>query len=194
MRLIVVGCGRVGAELAYRLFEAGHDVTVIDESQAAFEDLASDFRGRTVEGEVLAPEVLHRAGIENAEGLAAVTSSDSLNAIVAQLARERYGIRNVVVRNYNPRHRALLEAFSLPVVSPGSWGAQRIEELLTGTMLRTVFSAGNGEVEVYEILVPKAWHGRRLGEFNRPGQRLVSALARAGRAVMPARRDRDRSK
>src|SRR5450759_2742546 len=87
MNIIVVGCGRVGAELAYGLYRREHHVTVIDEEPSAFENLPSDFRGRTVEGEVLAPDVLHRAGIETAQGLATVTSSDSLNAVVAHLAR-----------------------------------------------------------------------------------------------------------
>lgn len=186
MNIIVVGCGRVGAELAYRLFQKGHQVAVIDQVASAFDNLAPDFRGRTVEGEVLAQDVLRRAGIEQAEGLAAVTNSDSLNAVVAHVARTVYRVPQVVVRNFHPRWRPLLEAFGLQVVSSTSWGAQRIEELLYQPYARSVFSAGNGEVEIYELAVPEAWRGRTLQDLLPAGQCLAVALTRAGRAMLPS--------
>jgi trk system potassium uptake protein TrkA len=83
MNLIVVGCGRVGAELSYRLFKGGHQVVVVDSSRDSFNRLHPDFRGRTLEGEGLAENVLERAGIKE-PGLAAVTNSDTLNAVVAR--------------------------------------------------------------------------------------------------------------
>ncbi|HEX9117244.1 MAG TPA: TrkA family potassium uptake protein [Anaerolineae bacterium] len=186
MNVIVIGCGRVGAELAYRLYKRGHQVTVVDEIASAFENLPPDFRGRTLEGEVLSLDVLRRAGIEQAQGLACVTPSDPANAVVAHVAREIYHIPNVVVRNYDPHHRPLLEAFGLQVVAPSSWGAQRIEELVSGLSVHTVLSAGNGEVEVYEFSVPPAWEGRKLGELLIPGQSVCVALTRAGQAMLPS--------
>jgi len=186
MNVIVVGCGRVGAELAYRLYQRGHRVTVVDQAASAFDSLPPDFRGRTLEGEVLAQDVLHRAGIEQTDALAAVTSSDSLNAVVAHVARTVYHVPNVVVRNYDPRWRPLYEAFGLQVVSPASWGAQRIEELLYPAHGHAVFSAGNGEVEVYEIVIPKPWHGHSLQDLLAESQCLAVALTRAGRAMLPS--------
>ena len=186
MKVIVVGCGRVGAALAYQLHKKGHQVTVIDRGDSAFDNLSPDFHGRTVEGEVLDREVLRRAGIEQADSLAAVTNSDSINAVIAHVARMVYHVPNVVVRNYEPRWRPLQEAFGLQVVSSTSWGAQRIEELLSGASMRTVFSAGNAEVEIYELVVPEAWHGRSLQELLPQGQCLAVALTRAGRAVLPS--------
>ena len=187
MNYIVVGCGRMGAELAYNLFRRGHKVSVIDILPAAFNNLPVDFRGRTVEGEGLEKEVLHRAGIEHADGLAAVTNSDSVNAVVAHVARTVYGIENVVARNYDPRLRPLLEAFGLQLVNSSGWGAQRMEELLYHVEMRTVFSAGNGEVEVYEFAAPAAWNGRKLGEFL-PEQNCVPvSITRVGQALLPTR-------
>ncbi len=165
MKVIVVGCGRIGAQLANRMFQTGHQVTVIDIVASAFEILDPSFRGRTLEGDVLAEDMLRRAGIETADGLAAVTSSDSLNAVIAHVARTVYSIKNVVARNYEPRWQLLYDVFDIQTVGPGSWGAQRMEEMLSDVTLRTVFSAGNGEVEVYEVLVPEPWHGQRLGAF-----------------------------
>jgi trk system potassium uptake protein TrkA len=186
MNIIVVGCGRVGAELAYRLYQKGHQVTVIDQLDTAFDNLPPDFRGRMVEEEVLNQDVLRRAGIEQADGLAAVTNSDSVNAVVAHVARAAYHVPNVVVRNYDPSWRPLHEAFGLQVISSASWGAQRLEELLYHAEIRTVFSAGNGEVEIYEFSVPEAWHGRSLQELLPEGQCLAVALTRAGRAILPS--------
>lgn len=185
MNVIVVGCGRVGAQLAYRLSQKGHQVTVLDQAVTAFDNLPTDFRGRTVEGEVLAQGVLHRAGIDQADGLAAVTNSDSLNAVVAHLARSVYQITNVVVRNYDPRWQPLQEAFGLQVISSSAWGAQRLEELLYGAEIRVVFSAGNGEVEVYELEIPASWRGHTLQELLSGAQCLPVALTRAGQALLP---------
>ena len=187
MNVIVVGCGRVGAALAYQLDKKGHQVTVIDQATSAFDNLPPDFHGRMEEGDVLSREVLYRAGIEQANGLAAVTNSDSVNAVVAHVARILYHVPNVVVRNYDSRQRSLHEAFGLQMVSPASWGAQRIEELLSDASLRAVFSAGNAEVEIYELVVPEAWHGRSLQELLPEDQCLTVALTRAGRAMLPSR-------
>jgi trk system potassium uptake protein TrkA len=134
---------------------------------------------------VLNQQVLRRAGIETADGLAAVTNSDSLNTVVAHAARAVFRVPNVVARNYDPRRRPLFEAFGLQVISSTSWGAQRLEELLYHGEIRTLFSAGNGEVEVYELTVPSLWAGRRMGDLFREGVCGV-AHTRAGRAALPA--------
>ncbi len=187
MNYIVIGCGRVGAELAYRLFQKGNHVSVIDQVEAAFENLPTDFRGRTIEGEALNQSVLHRADIEHADGIAVVTSQDALNAVMAHALRTTYNISNIVVRNYNARWRKLFEAFNLQVVSSSSWGAQRIEELLYHAEMRTVFSAGNGEVEIYEFSIGRAWAGQELGELTISPECMPVSLTRAGKAILPTR-------
>jgi trk system potassium uptake protein TrkA len=186
MNLIVVGCGRLGAELAYRLYQRGHQVVVVDRSIASFNNLHPEFVGRTVEGEAMNQDVLRRAGIENADGLAAVTNSDTMNVVVAHIARSAFNLTNIVARNYDPRWRALHETFNLQVVSSTSWGAQRIEELLYTTQGHTVFSAGNGEVEIYEFEVPPAWGGLQMGDLLNGVECAPVALTRAGRAVIPS--------
>jgi len=183
--IIVVGCGRVGAELASRLFQRGHEVAVVDQVGSSFADLDPDYRGRTIEGEVLSQDVLIRAGIQGADGLTAVTNSDSVNAVVGHMAREVYKVANVVVRNYDPRWLPMYEAFGLQVVSSTAWGAQRIEELLYQPLGRAVFSAGNGEVEVYELVAPEAWRGRDVGSLLAGTEAMAVAVTRAGRAMLP---------
>ena len=187
MNVIVVGCGRVGSELAYRLFKMGHQVTVVDITDNAFNNLPPDFVGRRVEGEILARDTWHRADIEHADALAAVTNSDAVNAVVGHMARSIYHVTNVVVRNYDPQLRAIHDAFGLQVVSSSSWGAQRMAELLLPGALPAVFSAGNGEVEIYELVVPSAWHGHTIAELIGPYECIAVALTRSGRAMLPSR-------
>jgi trk system potassium uptake protein TrkA len=187
MNFIVVGCGRVGSELAFRLHKNGHNTVVVDTSREALNNLDPEFRGRIIEGDVLAEKMLERAGVSEVDGLAAVTNSDTLNAVVAHIARTVYHVPIVVVRNYDPAMLPVLEAFDLQVVSSTSWGAQRIQELLLDPSFRTIFSAGNGEVELYELVIPATWTGKTLGELMAGTTECVSvALTRAGQAFLPA--------
>ena len=185
MKVIIVGCGRLGSELAYGLFKRGHEVSVLDNVTAAFNNLPPDFLGRLHEGDALNSDVLKRAGIETTDALAAVTNSDAMNIVVGHLARKEFNVGRVVARNYNPQLRELFEAFNLQVVSSTSWGAQRVEEMIYNSDIRTVFSAGNGEVEVYEIIIPNACAGRTLSDLIGNSEAIVVSVTRAGRATLP---------
>lgn len=186
MNFVVIGCGRVGAELAHHLYKNGHHVVVVDTDKQAFNRLPPDFRGRTLEGEGLAESVLERAGIREADGLAAVTNSDALNAVVSHAAREFFNVPVVVARNYDPSLRRLIEAFGLQSVGSTTWGAQRVEELMLNPSEKVVYSAGNGEVEIYEVRVPGEWNDRTLGELmGSLSECRTVALTRAGRSSLP---------
>lgn len=185
MYVIVVGCGRHGADLALRLSQKQHTVVVLASDEKEFDNLSPHFTGRQVAGEPLDRDVLHRAGIERADGFAAVTRSDSLNAALAHVARTVYHVPHVVSRNFHPRWRPLHEAFGLEVVSSTDWGVQRIEELLYHQELRTVFSAGNGEVEIYEIMIAEPWHGHTVEELTPEGQAVAVSVTRGGRSFLP---------
>jgi trk system potassium uptake protein TrkA len=185
MGYIVIGCGRVGAELALRLYQRGLSVAVIDQEPEAFRNLNPEFKGRLLEGDGLDRSVLERAGIAEAIGLAAVTNSDTLNAVVSHVAQELYHVGRVLARNYDPVQRPLFDAFELQVVSSSTWGAQRIEELLLDGGPRVVFEAGNGEIGIYELTVPAGWEGRPLQELLQGIPTRAAALTRAGHAQLP---------
>jgi len=184
-QILIVGCGRVGIELALGIAEHGHLVTVVDNNTKAFERLGRDFSGRTVQGEALDRDVLLRAGIDSADGFAAVTTSDSANIIVARIARDIFHVPHVVARVYNPRRTAIYEKFGLQTVASSSWGAQRIEQLILHPGLQSLYAVGHGEVQTYEISIPEHWVGRKLGDLVPAGQALPSALVRGGRALLP---------
>ncbi|MBE0670419.1 MAG: TrkA family potassium uptake protein [Anaerolineales bacterium] len=187
MIFIVVGCGRVGAELAFRLFKNGHQIVVVDSDQKAFNRLHPDFRGRVVEGEALSSDALSRAGVDKADGVAVVTNSDTMNAVIGHTIRTHYpNVKQVIVRNYDPAMREMLEAFGLQIVSSTAWGAERVQELLIDPSFRAVFSAGNGEVEVYEMYITPKWDGMVIADLlNGCHDTICAALTRAGRAELP---------
>ncbi|MBM3180298.1 MAG: TrkA family potassium uptake protein [Chloroflexi bacterium] len=187
MNFIVVGCGRVGAELSFRLFKNGHQVVVVDNDQKSFNRLHPDFRGRTVEGEILSSDTFSRAGIDKADGVAVVTNSDTMNAVIGHSIRVHYpNVKQVIVRNYDPAMREMLEAFGLQLVSSTAWGAERVQELLIDPSFRAAFSAGNGEVEVYEMFISPKWDGMNVSSLLDSCKDIVCvALTRAGRAELP---------
>lgn len=184
MKVIIVGCGRLGVVLTQRLLLKKADITVVDSVKAAFTHLPPDFEGQTVEGDALNQDVLLRAGIDKADALVAVTNCDPLNAVVAHIARTVFNVPHVVVRNFDPKWRDLHEKFGFQVISSTSWGAQRIEELIENAEVRVVYSAGNGEVEIFEFEVPDSLAGKPLSEFVSDNCIPVS-LTRAGKAVLP---------
>jgi trk system potassium uptake protein TrkA len=185
MKVIIVGCGRVGADLADRLYHRGHEVAIIDLDETAFNGLPPDFQGRFYEGDAMSQDVLHRAGIENCDSVCLVTNSDSVNLVVGHAALTFYHVPNVIARNYDAHNRALFEAFNLQCISATSWAAQRLEEMVYHGEIRAVFSAGNGEVEVYEMTVPAAWNGQTIGALLGCPDCIIVSLTRSGKAFLP---------
>jgi trk system potassium uptake protein TrkA len=184
MKILIVGCGRVGAELALSVSQQDHDVTVVDVKPSAFDDLGPDFKGRTVQGICFDRDVLKRAGIETADAFAAVTSSDNANIIAAKIARDIFHVPNVVSRIYSPARRHMYERLGLQTVASSSWGAQRIEQLLLHPGLIDMGTIGHGEVNLLEVQVPAAWIGQPMCNIL-DGRAMVFAVTRAGWAFVP---------
>ena len=184
MNIIIVGCGRVGVELALALHQ-NHSVSVIDRNLHAFDRLGLHFSGRTIQGHAMDRTALERAGIDTAQALPAVTSSDNVNAIVARVARDIYHVNRVVTRLYNPRRAPIYEKLNLQTVSSSSWGAHRIEQLLVHPGMQSVSSAGNGEVQIYELTVPSDWSGRKVSDLVPMEYAIPVALARHGKGLLP---------
>jgi trk system potassium uptake protein TrkA len=185
MRVLIIGCGRVGAELALALCNECL-VTIVDQKGEAFDQLGPDFRGRTVEGEGFDPAVLRRAGIEAAGALAAVTSSDSVNVVAARLARDTFRVPRVVARVYNPRRLSIYETFHIDTVVSTTWGAQRIAQMLLDPPLAVVSAVASGEVHLVEVRAPASWSGRELESVFPDASARVAAITRGGHAYLPA--------
>lgn len=182
MKIVVVGCGRAGAELAVRMSRSGHEVTVVDGSGMAFANLPPEFRGRTIQGDALAEGTLAAAGAGQADGLAAVTASDAVNAVVAHAARAIFGVKRVVVRSYAPSRESIHEAFGHHAISSTMWGAQRLEERLEDEVGESEASVGSGEVRVWRVPVPDAAGPRKLPSRG-DGYAIVAVTRRGGTTI-----------
>jgi trk system potassium uptake protein len=118
MYVVIAGCGRVGSGIAKVLVAEGHDVTVIDESDDAFELLGDDFPGRFVTGATIDWDVLRQAGIEGADAFVAVTDGDNTNIVCAQIAQEEFEVTCAVARVYDPARAELFASTGVRTVCP----------------------------------------------------------------------------
>jgi len=185
MKFIVVGCGRTGATLAQSLCRKGHQVAVIDKDERAFSRLGPGFRGRTYEGLAFDRDVLLRAGIQDAEGLAALTNDEAANMIVCRIAKLAFKVPNVVARLYEPERASLYKSMGVATVSSVTWRVLRLEQLLCQPTLSVVGSLGNGEVQVVEVQATEGLVGRPVKEFIHPGQTTDVAVLHGGAASLP---------
>ena len=185
MKIIVIGCGRVGAGLAQSLSQRGHAVTVVDKEPAAFARLGAGFTGHTATGLCFDREVLLHAGIGRADGLAAVTGSDATNLVTARLARQEFHVPRVVARLYEPRKAAVYQQLGVQTITPITWGIQRIAEILCYSQLHTILSLGSGEVDLVEVELPHLLSGRTVNEVTLAGEIQVVAISRGGNTFLP---------
>ena len=185
MRIIIIGCGRVGAGLARNLTERGHAVVVVDKDPAAFESLGPAFTGQTVTGVGFDRDVLLRAGIERADGVAAVTKSHEVNAVTARLARQFFRVPHVVARLHEPRKAEIYRRLGIQIISPVAWGINRIAELVCHSRLDTILSLGDGEVDIVEAEIPPLLVGRTVHELTIPSELAVLAITRRGKSFIP---------
>jgi trk system potassium uptake protein TrkA len=132
MKLVIVGCGRVGAMAAVALSKAGNQVTVVDSNRRAFDRLGSDFKGEMVLGNGIDEDVLRQAGIESADGFASLTNGDNRNIMAAQIALQIFKVPRVITRIYDPMREAVYRELGLSTVCPTLSGARQIHAMLKG--------------------------------------------------------------
>ena len=130
MKVIIMGCGRVGARLAGLLDTSGHNVTVLDMDSYSFRRLPSGFKGKALVGDGIDEEALKRAGIEQADTFIAVTQGDNRNIMAAQIAKHIYGVKRAICRIYDPLRQELYETLGLESISPTTVFADLLKKKL----------------------------------------------------------------
>lgn len=185
VRVVVMGCGRVGASLADGLSRIGHDVAVIDRDSTAFNRLSPEFNGDRVLGMGFDRDVLLRAGIEDAGAFAAVSSGDNSNIISARLARETFEVDRVVARIYDAKRAAVYERLGIPTVATVPWTADRLLNALTRETETTKWRDPTGTVAVAEAILHEDWVGHRITDLEAATGARVAFLIRFGTGVLP---------
>lgn len=184
MKIMIIGCGRMGSGLAQLLHLHGHTVTVIDKNAAAFASLGPTFTGKTVVGIGFDQAVLHQADIRHTDGLASVTDSDQVNIVAARVARELFQVPRVVARVVEPHKAEIYRRLGVQTISTTTWGIHRIANLLNFAEFEVALDLGN-EVEIIEAELAPSLAGRTVYHLTIPGEVQMIAINRGGRTFLP---------
>jgi trk system potassium uptake protein len=185
VHVVILGCGRVGSALAKSLEGLDHSVAVIDRDAGAFRRLSADFAGRTVTGVGFDRDTLLEAGIDRAHAFAAVSSGDNSNIIAARVARETFGIDNVVARIYDARRAAVYQKLGIPTVATVRWTADQVIRRLLPEGVETEWRDPSGRVVLAEVAVGEHWIGQRVSRLEESAGVRVALLTRLGEGMLP---------
>ena len=179
-----MGCGRVGTLIAQRLEAAGHSVAIIDQNRESFRRLGANFDGTTVTGVGFDRDTLLEAGIDRADAFAAVSNGDNSNILIARVAREKFGIENVVARIYDPKRAEIYERLGISTVATVKWTADRILRRILPDLPAVEWTDPSSSVMLVERAMPNSLVGQKVLELEIKGAR-ISAVRRLGSAVIP---------
>jgi trk/ktr system potassium uptake protein len=180
LHVVIVGCGRVGSSLANDLLSEGHTVAIIDRRAEAFSRLDSEFAGQSIVGIGFDREVLVSAGIERADAVAAVTSGDNSNILVARVARETFNIERVVARIYDPRRAAIYQRLGISTVATVSWTTTQVLRRLLPHTGAIEWTDPTSSVSLVERVVEASLAGHNYRDIEEgEGSRLI-AVSRFG--------------
>jgi len=185
MRILIIGCGRLGAGLAKTLIDRGHSVTIVDKDPLAFEKLGNKFKGQTIAGIGFDRDVLLKAGIEHADGVAAVTSSDEANVVVSRIARDIFRVPRVVARLYDVRQAEIYKRLGIQTIAPTGWGINRIADLILYSPLETIITLGSGDVELIVAEVPLLLVGKTVRDLSVVGEIHIVSITRDNKTFLP---------
>lgn len=183
MNAIVVGCGRVGSQLATMLSVEGHNVTVIDRDDSAFKRLGSTFNGVTIKGLGFDEDVLIEADIRSADVFAAVTDLDNTNLMAAEVARKIFAVPHVVARLYNPQRERTYQQLDMDYVCGTTLVAESLLEKIEaghGHHVQTL-----GDVEVIEFRAGPGVTGKRVRDIEIEHQFRMAVLSRGNVTFIP---------
>ncbi|OYN86428.1 potassium channel family protein [Parenemella sanctibonifatiensis] len=185
VHIVIMGCGRLGSMLAIGLEKRGHSVAVIDQDPAAFRRLPDHFQGGTVEGIGFDRDVLHRAGIEHADGFAAVSSGDNSNILAARVVREEFQVENVVARIYDQGRAEVYERLGIPTVATIRWAARQVLRRLLPEGSEPVWRDPSGQVRLLQVHAHPDWIGARIGKLQERCGAPLPFILRAGTGMVP---------
>ena len=181
-----MGCGRVGASLAVSLESLGHEVAVIDQEGSAFRRLGTSFEGRRIQGLGFDRDTLRDAGIERAYAFAAVSSGDNSNILAARVARETFGVENVVARIYDPGRAEVYQRLGIPTVATVRWTSDQMLRRLVPKGASPDHQDPSGRVVVAEVQLDERWVGERIARVEADSGTRVAYLTRLGEGLLPS--------
>ena len=180
-----MGCGRVGSTLARDFQNLGHSVAVIDQDREAFRRLGADFNGLTVAGIGFDRDTLLEAGIERADAFAAVSDGDNSNILAARVARETYGVKNVVARIYDPGRAEIYQRLGIPTVATVLWTTDQIMRRILPSGAKSEWQDASGKVQLSEVHLHSDWYGNPVLIIEELTKARVAFITRLGEGLIP---------
>jgi len=185
MKIIIVGCGRMGSGLATQLSNEGEDVTIIDTNPTAFNALGEGFKGRKLVGVGFDQAILGDAKISQVDGLVACTDSDDTNALIGRLAQNVFRVPKVIARLYDAHKAELYKSLGIQTISTTSYGINKGISILHYSEMDTLVSIGDGKVDIIRVDAPELLSGRKVNELAIVGQSNVVAIKRGSNTMIP---------
>lgn len=133
--MVIIGCGRLGANLANTLSDDGGNVLIIDKNKESFRKLSPTYGGLSAVGDGMDFETLKDAELEKADFLVVVTNNDNVNIMIAQIAREFFKVKHVIARLYDPERECVYREFGIDTICPAVLSAKEIEKILCKTVM-----------------------------------------------------------
>lgn len=183
MKVIIVGCGKLGSGLAQNLVKKGHKVTVIDNDQEAFDLLGKDFSGETILGIGFDKNILEKAQIRSSDAIIACSKSDDANALIGRISRNIYRVPKVISRLYDPRRAEIYRSLGIQTISTTTWGVHKAIEMLSYNQLDSISTIG--DMEMIRVETPELLVGRTVNELTVIGEIQVVSIIRGNKTLMP---------
>lgn len=184
MNIMIIGCGRVGSQLALLLTQEGHNVTIIDKDPEAFERLGGTFNGITATGTGFDERLLKDLKIEKQDAFVSVTSGDNTNLMASQIAKKMFKVPRVIARVYDPTRAGIFRKLGLDIISGTMLVAAMIRDKIIENRF-TSYLVETGELGVIEITVGSDLKGKRIGEIAIPDEFRVIVIERKKKVVIP---------
>jgi trk system potassium uptake protein TrkA len=185
VKVIIVGCGKLGSGLALNLIKKGNKVTIIDSNAESFELLGKNFSGETILGIGFDKDILEQAQIKKADAIVACSKSDEANALIGRISKNIYKVPRVISRLYDPRKAEIYRSLGIQTISTTTWGVTRCTEMLSYNQIDSVFTIGNNNVELVRIETPALLVGKTVNELTAIGEIQVVAVSRDNKTFMP---------
>lgn len=179
-----MGCGRVGTLIAQRLEESGHTVAIIDQNREAFRRLGPNFQGITLTGVGFDRDILIQAGIERADAFAAVSNGDNSNILAARVARENFGVSNVVARIYDPGRAEIYQRLGIPTVATVIWTADQILRRLVPQGSLSEWQDASGTIRLAEVHLHPGWYGHPAALIESTTGARIALITRLGKGTL----------
>lgn len=190
MKVLIVGCGKLGSALALELYRRGHTISIIDLDPVKFYDLGADFNGIQIVGNGMDKEILEEGEIEYTDILVAATGSDEINSVIAKIAKDVYYVKHVIARIYNPRKAKIFEALGIRTISSTGFAVDRAIELVSFNAFDSLVILGrDASTEIVRIVATHNVEGMFVNDINDGNDIKIVAIVRDDTSFIPQLED-----